>query len=119
MELDTTDDHLIFDGKEPVTLKYTEAGQRSNDGTVTEDTVSLHVDNCLRRQVSLRESIDSAGRLRVSDVFWEVWSSELPEGFEVLEGMSITPDKHLDQVWEVLAVDISECVQCFRCHCRK
>ncbi len=118
-ELDIEDDHLLFDKKEVVTIVKVTGSSRANDGTVTETKSSTNAFNCLRREITTRESIDSGGRLLSSDVFWEVWTEELPIDFIIAKQMVIVPDADLTEQWEVLGVDFSTLLSRFRCHCRK
>ena len=118
--LDTTGDHLCFDGKESITIgKFTNV-IRGTDGVVHADKLEHSIANTLRREITIRQSIDSGGRLKTSDVFWELWVEEFPQDFEKpKKGMTIIPDNNPDEVWQVLAVDFSTIKNRWRCHCRK
>jgi len=118
--LDTTDDHLIIDGLETVTLKAKIATHRNAlTGTVTDSTEEINVDNCLRREITERESIDSGGRLLSSDVFWILYFRELPADFVITKDMTVIPDKDMSECWKILGVDKSLCTMSWRLHSRK
>ena len=113
------DDHCVFDGLESITIEEKTGTVLNSDGTVTDTLNTINVDRCLRREVTLRESIDSGGRLISGDVFWEVWSNQLPLGFVIKKAMVIIPDNNLTERWEILGVDRSTLKSRFRCHSRK
>lgn len=118
--LDTTDDHLIIDGLESITIKAkTSTHRNALTGTVTDTTEQTAINNCLRREITERESIDSGGRLLSTDVFWVIYFRELPINFTVEKSMTVTPDIDLTESWQVLAVDKSISTKSFRCHSRK
>ncbi len=122
--VNTKNDHLIFDGLEPITVEIRSVDVEFSGGTGTTNLQQINVENCLRREVELRQVLetargDSQGRLIVGDVFWELWVCELPVGFVPERGMFIIPDNTNTEKWEILGVDYSHVSQKYRCHSRK
>jgi len=118
--LDTTDDHLIIDGLESITLKEkTSTHRNALTAVMTDTTAQTAVNNCLRREITEREAIDSGGRLLSNDVFWIIYFRELPNDFTIEKDMTIIPDAALTECWKILAVDKSLCTMSFRCQSRK
>ena len=128
VRVDFSKDHLVVDGLESVWLCNIDRVRLPNAKMKVVTRNKLLVNNCLRRRVDARDTLQdrirqSVGKLRVDDVIWELWHIELtkPDGtvFEPARPMIIIPVNKPEEKWEILAVDTATLNSRFRVFARK
>lgn len=103
MSLDLSDEYLVFDGTEPVTLTYHRAAGDN----------SRRVDHALREPVKIQVS---AGEWIISDkeCFWNLWKKEVGS-IEPIQNDRIKDCK--GKVWVIQDVENPTLATRFRCRC--
>lgn len=116
IELDVTDDHLMWDGLEAVDLLRQGAKTRGDDGklTVTGNTVT-NIPNALRRQATQRDIDLSNGALQLGDLRWELATNEATGGVPK-RGDKIKDGD--DVLHKILIVDTATLKSRYRCFTR-
>ena len=100
-DLDLTNDYLVFDATESVTVRRVTAGPTtSNAGIISETLIDTAVANALRERIETREIEISGGKLRAGDVAWNIPIAQLAAqpkaGDRIVAGT---------ETWIVLRVD--------------